>query len=140
MDNVAKPSISERFQRWWFKGMIQPEDSAELSRALSSHLQGMAHHALDIQRAAEQAGLRIRRDALASGSRVVGRVEALEAKLSVLEAEFAAVLTSVRHELQSMRHDLDHEVTVAEAAPGVAPPPLTPAYPPANGGTSPLAS
>jgi hypothetical protein len=138
MDDVAKPRISERFQRWWFKGMIPNEESGELSPAIWSHLEGMAHHALDIQRAAERAGLRIRRDALASGSRVAGRLEGLEAKLSALEGELAAVLASVRGELETLRQDLGHEAGVAGTVRGPAAPSLSPApgSQPANGGAT----
>jgi hypothetical protein len=86
-----KPSRSNsRFWQWWWKGSTSHNG---LATEMTAHVEGILDHAADIQRAAERDGQRIRHAAFDSATRLLARVEAVEAELQqALEAVNAGKL------------------------------------------------
>jgi hypothetical protein len=74
-----KPSRSNsRFWQWWWKGS---SPRGGLASEMTVHVEGILDHAADIQRAAELDAQRIRHAAFDSATRLLARVEAVEAEL-----------------------------------------------------------
>jgi len=118
IDESSKPPRSDRLRGWWFRGVDTelPPQREELSNAMRTHLDGMASHARDIERAAYGDGARIRREALASASTIVGHVEHLESQLALIENQYGRVIDTMRAELADLREKLAEEAHAAEAA------------------------
>lgn len=117
IDESPKPPRSDRLRGWWFRGVEAepPPQREDLSSAVRTHLDGMASHARDIERAATVDGTRIRRDALESAGTIVGHVEHLESQLALIENQFGRVIDTMRTELADLRAKLAHEAEHAEA-------------------------
>jgi hypothetical protein len=112
-----KAPLGERVRSWWWRGVDAPAVDASghpLSNTMKTHLRSMVGHASEIERAAAKDGIRIRRGALDSATRVVGHVERLEAELTRVEVEYANVLMSLRSELTALREKLEAETAAAE--------------------------
>ena len=105
IDESSKPPRSDRLRGWWFRGVDTelPPQREELSNAMRTHLDGMASHARDIERAAYGDGARIRREALASASTIVSHVEHLESQLALIENQYGRVIDTMRTELADLR-------------------------------------
>ena len=118
IDESSKPPRSDRLRGWWFKGVDTepPPQREELSSAVRTHLDGMAGHALRIERAAMDDGSRIRQQALTSANTIVGDVEHLESQLALLENQYGRVIDQMRAELADLRTKLLHETEQAEVA------------------------
>ena len=129
IDESPKAPFSERFRAWWFRGVDEAPSGLELSQAMRSHLEGMAQHAGDIQRAAVRDGARIRGGALESATKLVSYVEYLETALVRTETEYGKVLQAVRAELADLRAHLEREVEAAKAAEQAQSQPLPTALP-----------
>lgn len=69
---------NSRFWQWWWKGSAP---RTPLAAKMSAHVEGILDHASDIQRAAELEAQRVRHDALEAATRLLVRVEAVEAEL-----------------------------------------------------------
>jgi hypothetical protein len=117
-DEASKPARSDRLRGWWFRGVDTepPPQREDLSNAMQTHLEGMASHARDIERAATADGARIRHEALESAGTIVGHVEHLESQLALIENQFGRVIDTMRTELADLRTRLAEEAQRAEAA------------------------
>jgi hypothetical protein len=117
-DEGSRPARSERLRGWWFRGVDAepPPQREDLSNAVRTHLDGMASHARDIERAATMDGARIRQEALESASTIVAHVEHLESQLALIENQYGRVIDTMRTELADLRTKLAEEAQRAEAA------------------------
>src|SRR4051794_23194829 len=117
-DEGSNPARSERLRGWWFRGVDTelPPQREDLSNAMQTHLEGMASHARNIERAATADGARIRHEALESASTIVGHVEHLESQLALIENQFGRVIDTMRSELADLRTRLAEEAQNAETA------------------------
>ena len=70
--------LSGRLQRWWWKGT---PPVSELDGQMAAHIDGLLAQAAAIQRTAELEAHRIRSAAVDCASRMLARVEAVEAEL-----------------------------------------------------------
>lgn len=92
-----------------------PPQREDLSSAVRTHLDGMAGHALRIERAAISDGTRIRKEALAAAGTIVEHVEHLESQLALIENQFGRVIDTMRTELADLRTKLAEEAQNADA-------------------------
>lgn len=121
-DERSSAPRSDRLRGWWFRGVAAegpPPASPpreELSSAVQTHLDGMAGHALRIERAAITDGVRIREEALTAAGKIVEHVEHLESQLALLENQFGRVIDTMRTELADLRTKLAEENEAAQAA------------------------
>jgi hypothetical protein len=115
-DDGSKPARSERLRGWWFRGVDAepPPQREDLSSAVRTHLDGMAGHALRIERAAITDGARIRKEALTAAGTIVEHVEHLESQLALIENQFGRVIDTMRTELADLRGKLAEEAQRAD--------------------------
>lgn len=133
IDESSKPPRSDRLRGWWFRGVDTelPPPREELSSAVQTHLDGMAGHALRIERAALSDGARIRQEALAAAGTIVEHVEHLESQLALIENQYGRVIDTMRTELADLRTKLAQEAEDAQAAAVQTQPPAAPVAVPA---------
>jgi len=129
-DERTSPPRSDRLRGWWFRGVNAEAEAPspspseppsapeheELSSAVQTHLDGMAGHALRIERAAITDGVRIRKEALTAAGKIVEHAEHLESQLALIENQFGRVIDTMRTELADLRAKLDEEAAVADGA------------------------
>ena len=115
-DEESKSARSERLRGWWFRGVDAepPPQREDLSNTVRTHLDGMASHARDIERAAHVDGARIRHEALESAGTIVGHVEHLESQLALIENQYGRVIDTMRTELADLRGKLAEEAQRAD--------------------------
>ena len=134
IDESSKPPRSDRLRGWWFRGVDTeiPPQREELSNAMQTHLDGMASHARDIERAAYGDGARIRqRGARRRPAPSSSHVEHLESQLALIENQYGRVIDTMRTELADLRTKLAEEAEAAEAAAAEPHPVLGPVSAPA---------
>src|SRR3954470_20905640 len=104
-DESSKAPRSDRLRGWWFRGVDAepPPQREELSSAVRTHLDGMAGHAVRIERAAVIDGVRIRQEALSAAGTIVEHVEHLESQLALIENQYGRVIDTMRTELADLR-------------------------------------